>query len=67
MYFSIDLPRHVDGARRLPRRSGYPSCEAATSARERLSVLARSSPGESVYTVGQWLETWIETRVCLAA
>jgi len=64
-YFSIDLPRPVDGGRRRLRRGGYLTCEAAASARERLSVPARGGPGEGMYTVGQWLDAWVETRARL--
>jgi len=64
-YFSIDLPRRVDSGRRRLRRGGYLTCEAADEARERLSVPARGGPGEGVYTVGQWLEAWVETRARL--
>jgi len=64
-YFSIDLPRRVDGGRRRLRRGGYLTCEAADAARDRLSVPARSDPDGDVYTVGQWLEAWVETRARL--
>jgi hypothetical protein len=51
----------VDGGRRRLRRGGYLTCDAA-AARDRLSVPAGGEPGAGVYTVAQWLETWIETR-----
>jgi integrase len=38
------------------------TCDAAVSAKGRLSVPARASPGDDVYTVAQWLEAWVETR-----
>jgi site-specific recombinase XerD len=41
------------------------TCDAATSARERLSVPVRGGAGGDVYTVAQWLEVWIETRARL--
>ena len=61
-YFGIDLPRRVDGGRRRLRRGGYLTCEAASAARDQLSVPARGGPGDDVYTVAQWLEAWAETR-----
>ena len=64
-YFSIDLPRRVDGGRRRLRRGGYLTPDAAAAERERLSVPARGGPGDAVYTVGQWLEAWVETRARL--
>jgi len=64
-YFSIDLPRAVDGGRRRLRRGGYLTCEAADAARGRLSVPSRSDPDGDVYTVAQWLQAWVETRARL--
>jgi integrase len=64
-YFSLDLPRHVDGGRRRLRRGGYLTCDAAEAARDRLSVPQPGDPGGRVLTVADWLETWVETRVWL--
>jgi hypothetical protein len=64
-YFSIDLPRRVDDGRRRLRRGGYLTSEAADAARERLSVPVKGNQRESVYTVAQWLEAWVETRARL--
>ena len=64
-YFSLDLPRHVDGGRRRPRRGGYLTCDAAADARDRLSVPQPGDPGGGVLTVADWLETWVGTRVRL--
>ena len=64
-YFSLDLPRHVDGGRRRLRRGGYLTCDAAGAARDRLSVPQPGDSGGRVLTVADWLETWVETRVRL--
>jgi integrase len=64
-YFSLDLPRHVDGGRRRLRRGGYLSCDAAADARDRLSAPQPGDPGGRVLTVADWLETWVETRARL--
>ena len=64
-YFSLDLPRHVDGGRRRLRRGGYLTCDAAAVARDKLSVPQPGDPGGRVLTVADWLETWVETRVRL--
>jgi hypothetical protein len=64
-YFSLDLPRHVDGGRRRLRWGGYLTGEAAAVARERLSVPRPGDPGGHVLTVADWLETWAETRARL--
>ena len=64
-YFSLDLPRHVDGGRRRLRRGGYLTCDAAEAARDRLSVPQPGDSGGRVLTVADWLETWVETRVRL--
>lgn len=59
-YFSLDLPRHIDGGRRRLRRAGFLTCDAAAEARERLS--ARLCGG---LAVAGWLEAWAETRARL--
>lgn len=41
------------------------SPEAAAAARDRLSVPVPGGPGGEVYTVVEWLETWVETRARL--
>ena len=64
-YFSLDLPRHVDGGRRRLRRGGYLTCDAAAVARDKLIVSQLGDPGGRVLTVADWLETWVETRVRL--
>jgi integrase len=64
-YFSLDLPRHVNGGRRRLRRGGYLTCDAAAAAREKLSVPQPGDPGGRILTVADWLETWVETRVRL--
>jgi hypothetical protein len=64
-YFSLDLPRHVDGGRRRLRRGGYLTCDAAVAERDRLSIPQPGDPGGRVLTVADWLETWVETRVRL--
>src|SRR5581483_2687851 len=64
-YFSIDLPRHVDGGRQRLRRGGYLSPEAAAAERDRLSVPVPGGPDCDVYTVAEWLETWVGTRARL--
>jgi len=55
----------LDGGRRRFRRGGYLTCEAATAARDRLSARALGNSREGVYTVAEWLETWVETRARL--
>ncbi|MGH3164918.1 MAG: tyrosine-type recombinase/integrase [Trebonia sp.] len=64
-YFSAELPRHIDGGRRRLRRGGYLTCEAADAARNRLSVPVLGDRRDGVYTVAEWLETWVETRARL--
>jgi hypothetical protein len=64
-YFSTELPRYADGGRRRLRRGGYLTCEAAAAARDRLSVPVLGDPRDGVYTVVEWLETWVETRARL--
>jgi len=64
-YFSLDLPRHVDGGRRRLRRGGYLSCDAAANARDTLSVPQPGDLGGRVLMVVDWLETWVETRARL--
>lgn len=61
-YFSLDLPRHVDGGRRRLRRGGYLTRDAAAAARERVCIL---QPGGRVLTVADWLQTWVEMRARL--
>lgn len=41
------------------------TCEAAAAERDRLSVPVLGDPRDGVYTVVEWLETWIETRARL--
>jgi integrase len=55
----------MDGGRRRLRRGGYLTCEAAADARDRLSVPVSGDPRVGIYTVVEWLETWIETRARL--
>ena len=55
----------MDGGRRRLRRGGYLTCEAAAAARDRLSVPVPGDPRDGVYTVVEWLETWVETRAGL--
>jgi hypothetical protein len=55
----------MDGGRRRLRRGGYLTCEAAAAARDRLSVPVLGDPRDGVYTVVEWLETWVETRARL--
>jgi integrase len=64
-YFSLDLPRHVDGGRRRLRRGGYLTGDAAEEARDRLRVPQPVDPGGHVLTVAGWLEAWAETRARL--
>jgi integrase len=64
-YFSAELPRYIDGGRRRLRRGGYLTCEAAGAARDRLSVPVSGDPRDGVYTVVEWLETWVQTRARL--
>jgi hypothetical protein len=64
-YFSLDLPRHVDGGRRRLRRGGYLTGDAAQAARDGLSVPQPGDPGGRLLTVEDWLETWAETRARL--
>jgi hypothetical protein len=64
-YFSMDLPRRVDGERRRLRRGGYLTSEAADAARARLSVPVKGDQRDGVYTVAEWLEAWVETRARL--
>jgi integrase len=64
-YFSLDLPRHVDGGRRRLRRGGYLTGDAAAAARDGLSVPQPGDPGGHLLTVAEWLETWAETRARL--
>lgn len=64
-YFSSELPRYMDGGRRRLRRGGYPTCEAAAAARDRLSVPVPGDPRDGVYMVVAWMETWVETRARL--
>jgi integrase len=64
-YFSLDLPKYVDGGRRRLRRGGYLTFDAAADARDKLSVPQPGDPGGRVLTVADWLETWVETRVRL--
>jgi integrase len=52
------------GRRRL-RRGGYLTLEAASAARDRLSVPVLGDPRDGVYTVVEWLDTWAETRARL--
>ena len=63
-YFSLDLPRHVDG-KAAAAPGGYLTCDAAAVARDRLSVSQPGDPGGRILTVADWLETWVETRVRL--
>ena len=51
-------------ARRL-RRGGYLTCETAAAARDRLIVPVLGGPRDSVYTVVEWLEAWVDTRARL--
>jgi hypothetical protein len=44
-YFSLDLPRHVDGGRRRLWRGGYLTGDAAEAARDRLRVPPPGDPG----------------------
>ena len=55
----------MDGGRRRLRRGGYLTSEAAAAARDRLSVPVLGDPRDGVYTVVEWLETWVETRARL--
>ena len=64
-YFSLELPRHMGGGRRRHRRGGYLTWEAAAAARDRLSVPVPGDPDAGVYTVAEWLQTWVETRARL--
>jgi integrase len=64
-YFSTELPRRVDGGRRRLRWGGYSTSAAAAAARDRLSVPVLGDPRDGVYTVVEWLETWVETRARL--
>ena len=41
------------------------TCEAAAAERDRLSVPVLGDPRDGVYTLVEWLETWIETRARL--
>ena len=56
-FFSLELPRHVGGARRRIRRGGYASREEAERALGQLQVT-----GGRVLTVADWLEIWLATR-----
>ena len=64
-YFNTELPRYVNGGRRRLRRGGYLTCEAAAAALDRLSVPVLGDSRDGVYTVAEWLETWVETRARL--
>jgi hypothetical protein len=55
----------MDGGRQRLRRGGYLTWEAAAAARDRLSVPVLGDPRDGVYTVVEWLETWVETRARL--
>jgi hypothetical protein len=56
-FFSLELPRHVGGARRRIRRGGYASREEAERALSRLQVT-----GGRALTLADWLEIWLTTR-----
>ncbi|ADH68858.1 integrase family protein [Nocardiopsis dassonvillei subsp. dassonvillei DSM 43111] len=63
-YFSAEL-EHVPGRRCRVRRGGFASRDAARAALRRAQGVQTDAAGPVVWTVGEWLQHWLDTRTRL--